>query len=79
MLEKIHLRGKQTLYYYILTSYICTVAPPVGAWIETRLNKRPTQWNPVAPPVGAWIVTGHNLYICINPFISVKTYQMSEG
>jgi len=57
MLEKIHLRGKQTLYYYILTSYICTVAPPVGAWIETQSSSPITNRREVAPPVGAWIET----------------------
>ena len=33
------------------------VAPPAGAWIETKLIQARKSQNPVAPPAGAWIET----------------------
>ena len=33
------------------------VAPHVGAWIETKSNRRQIRKRPVAPHVGAWIET----------------------
>ena len=37
----------------------CTsVAPYVGAWIETKTATRPPSVTRVAPYVGAWIETG---------------------
>ena len=34
-----------------------SVAPPVGAWIETDISVTPGDLYCVAPPVGAWIET----------------------
>ena len=36
---------------------VITVAPYVGAWIETRLDNANKQQQYVAPYVGAWIET----------------------
>ncbi len=37
--------------------YICTVAPLVGAWIETESESSQAAKPLVAPLVGAWIET----------------------
>ena len=39
-----------------------TVAPYVGAWIETETKRRGFRGNPVAPYVGAWIETVMTIY-----------------
>ena len=35
------------------------VAPPAGAWIETKKARLISVSQVVAPPAGAWIETGH--------------------
>ena len=52
----LRVRGlKQKLNY---PHYICPdVAPPAGAWIETRKLKLTMSVLKVAPPAGAWIET----------------------
>ena len=35
----------------------CSVAPRVGAWIETKAEREGAKGQEVAPRVGAWIET----------------------
>ena len=43
----------------------CSVAPFVGAWIETQADMLAEDWTFVAPFVGAWIETS-----CYPPLLS---------
>ena len=43
----------------LMNLHKCVVAPRVGAWIETLLDKYPSLKSLVAPRVGAWIETNN--------------------
>ena len=42
---------------------LMSVAPHVGAWIETSMTEANIYDNPVAPHVGAWIETHYIFFI----------------
>jgi len=46
---------KQVVIGHVFT--FASVAPRVGAWIETASRRTGKQWSRVAPRVGAWIET----------------------
>ena len=51
-----------------------SVAPLVGAWIETSKIMRDTSLNKVAPLVGAWIETPKFL-VYVTPPLSLPSWE----
>ena len=62
-----------------------SVAPYVGAWIETTKASKTCESLPVAPYVGAWIETINNVNnmspIDVAPYVGawIETWSLSEN